>query len=210
MAEEKNEKTVSEGIALQFGLSQLTIQLVTSLASTYAAFFMTDILGISATSMGLVITIGGLIDTWGIFVLGGIVNNTHLKWGKYRSWMFIAPPLVIVGYVLFFLPWIRWGVGEAIVTIMLVILYALQMSAGNLLTISTNGLAATVGQTFEGRTKIIGRMMQVSSAARFIGGYVFLPFVAFVGGGDDAKGYALYFLLFGIFVLLAYLNLARV
>lgn len=195
---------------IQFGLAMFFLVFITRIAPTYIAYFLTDIIGMQAVSVGTILAGTGIVDTISMFIIGGVVNNMNLKGGKYRPWMFVAPPVIFVTYILMFTNWIKIGMPEATVIILLIIIYSVAQFAVNTCNLTVTGLIAAVGETFDGRVKLNATAMRISIFGGFAASAAFLPFVAAAGGGDDAKGYLLWFVFVGALILLAYLNLARV
>jgi GPH family glycoside/pentoside/hexuronide:cation symporter len=182
-------------LGLLFGLAFLMYQMVYGIFTTYFSYFLTDIAKMGAASMGTIVSVGGIIDTVSIFVCGFIVQNTQFKWGKYRSWLKFMPIIFSAGYVLMF---IIYPFGESFTVALLIILYAIGGITGNFTLLASRGLQAKCGKDQDGRVFLVGREAFFSTIARVIYGALFLWFVALAGQGSDAKGYLIYFAIFGV------------
>ncbi len=196
---QKSEK-ISEKLGLTFGTAMMMLTMVVTIAGAYIAFFLTDLTGLSPTGMGAVLLVGGAADTISCFFVGILVQNTNLKWGKYRSWALISPVATALGFVLLF---VNWQMAEGARIIFLCILYSIAAIGSNLQTLSQNGLISKVTQDPDGRVKLVGRQMQGHAAARVVSGMIFLPIVALIGRGNVASGYLGYFVIFGLLAIIS-------
>lgn len=101
------KKSISYGIVNGFSA------LKTQFGGTYTNFWMTE-MGISNVHLGLINTIKGLVTLWGNVVNGVLLQKVRLPHGRYRSWMYMVMPLVLVLNVCFFTNWgLPDGVGKA-------------------------------------------------------------------------------------------------
>ncbi|MFZ7133147.1 MAG: MFS transporter [Eubacteriales bacterium] len=191
---QKVEK-ISEKLGITFGFAMMMLTMVVTIAGAYIAFFLTDLTGLSAVGMGVILLVGGIADVVSCFFVGILVQNTNLRWGKYRSWALISPLATIIGYVLLF---VNWPIPEGAKVILLCMLYAIAAIGSNLQTLSQNGLISKITQDPDDRVNLVGRQQQGHAAARVVSGMTFLPLVALLGRGNDVMGYLGYFLIFGI------------
>lgn len=60
------------------------------LFSTYLSKTYTDYLGVNAAIMGLIISIGIIVDGVTDFLMGIVVDRVRTKWGKARHWFFVS------------------------------------------------------------------------------------------------------------------------
>lgn len=85
-----------------YGLANFSLSLMMSLGMMYYAIFLTDVAMISAVHMGLIMLVGGLIDTFSIPVSGSIIQKTQMRWGKFRSWFLFIPIITSIFFTLSF------------------------------------------------------------------------------------------------------------
>lgn len=68
----------------------------------YLMFFYTDVVGISPAVAGTIMLVARLLDVVTDPLIGYLIDNVCLKWGRYRSWMFIGViPLAICMVAIF-------------------------------------------------------------------------------------------------------------
>lgn len=73
------------------------------LFSTYLSQVYVDYLGVSAAVMGIVMSIGIIVDGVTDFLMGIVVDRVRTKWGKARHWFFISAVPVCVSMALMFM-----------------------------------------------------------------------------------------------------------
>lgn len=83
-----------------FGFSFGQIIFYTTMAS-FVQIFMTD-RGISAAAVGIILLLARIWDAVNDPMFGVIVTRSHLKGGKYRPWLKLAPGLIFVFTILLF------------------------------------------------------------------------------------------------------------
>ena len=85
-----------------YGFYTLASGLGNAVPMNYITMFMTDHLMISAAVVGTLLLVARIIDFAVSLAAGPIVQNSNLKWGKYRSWLLILRWVVFTGVCLQF------------------------------------------------------------------------------------------------------------
>ncbi len=108
-----------------FGVGAVGKDMVYALSASYVMYYYQDVLGLSATFVGLILMIARVFDALNDPFMGIIVAKTHSRWGRFRPWllsgtvlnafvlyaMFAAPALEGVGLMIYFsVVYILWGV----------------------------------------------------------------------------------------------------
>lgn len=70
--------------------------------SSFSTFFFTDIAGIGAAAVGLLLMVGRIFDFFADFAMGAIIDRTHSRWGKVRPWFLWSAVPFSVGLALLF------------------------------------------------------------------------------------------------------------
>lgn len=68
----------------------------------YLMFFYTDVVGMSAGVAGTIILAARLLDVITDPIIGYLIDNVCLKWGRFRSWMFIGILPLTISFVAIF------------------------------------------------------------------------------------------------------------
>jgi GPH family glycoside/pentoside/hexuronide:cation symporter len=96
------EEKIPFGNVVTYGFGNFASQLSWTMVSTYLALFYTDVFGLATGAVALLMLITKVWD--GIFdpVLGGIMERTHTKWGRFRPFILFGSPLLLVFTILTF------------------------------------------------------------------------------------------------------------
>ena len=120
---EKTELTFRQKAA--FGTGAVGKDMVYALSSSYVMYFYQDVLGLSATFVGLVLMAARVFDALNDPFMGVLVAKTRSRWGRFRPWLFsgtvlnamvlyalfAAPRMEQAGLMVFFsVVYILWGV----------------------------------------------------------------------------------------------------
>lgn len=89
------------------------------LTITLSTYFFTDVMKISATTLGLVIIITRVLDLFSDLIVGSLVDRTHTKMGKARPWVLAATLPYAVGMVLLYCLPASWPEGRQIAYIVI-------------------------------------------------------------------------------------------
>ncbi|MDE6031860.1 MAG: glycoside-pentoside-hexuronide (GPH):cation symporter [Oscillospiraceae bacterium] len=108
-----------------FGIGAVGKDMVYALSASYTMYFYQDVLGLSATFVGLLLMIARIFDAVNDPFMGVLVAKTHTRWGRFRPWLFsgtvlnaavlyalfAAPTLDGAGLMVYFsVVYILWGV----------------------------------------------------------------------------------------------------
>lgn len=94
---------VSEKLAYCFGDPALT--LMYTMTSTLLIYFYTNVVGISAGAVGMIMLISRIFDGFSDVAMGTIIDRTHSKYGKARIWILrLAVPYAVAAVLLFTMP----------------------------------------------------------------------------------------------------------
>ena len=91
--------------AAAFGVGAIGKDMVYALSASYVMYFYQDILGLSATFVGLILMIARVFDALNDPFMGILVAKTRTRWGRFRPWLFSGTVLnAFVLYALFAAP----------------------------------------------------------------------------------------------------------
>ena len=108
-----------------FGIGAVGKDMVYALSASYVMYYYQDVLGLSATFVGLILMIARVFDALNDPLMGVLVAKTRTKWGRFRPWilsgtvlnalvlyaLFAAPVLEGAGMMVYFSAvYILWGV----------------------------------------------------------------------------------------------------
>lgn len=94
---------LSEKMAYCFGDPALT--LMYTMTSTLLVYFYTNVVGISAGAVGMIMLVSRVFDGFSDVLMGTIIDRTHSKYGKARIWILrLAVPYALAAVMLFTMP----------------------------------------------------------------------------------------------------------
>lgn len=75
------------------------------LTITLSTYFFTDVMHISAITLGTIIIVSRIFDRVSDLIIGSLVDRTHTRWGKARPWVFLSTfPYALAMVLLYCLP----------------------------------------------------------------------------------------------------------
>jgi melibiose permease len=116
---------LTRGQTAAYGIGAVGKDMVYALSASYVMYFYQDILGLSATFVGLILMIARVFDALNDPFMGVLVAKTRTRWGRFRPWLmsgtilnavvlyalFAAPSLEGTGLMVYFaVVYILWGV----------------------------------------------------------------------------------------------------
>lgn len=94
---------LSEKLAYCFGDPALT--LMYTMTTTLLIYFYTNVVGISAGAVGMIMLLSRVFDGFSDVLMGTIIDRTHSKYGKARIWILrLAVPYALAAVLLFTMP----------------------------------------------------------------------------------------------------------
>lgn len=185
-----------------YASSDVAGQLIFCVISFYLLKFYTDVYGISAAAAGSILLLARLIDAVDAPVWGVVFDKTHSRWGKSRPWfLWLSGPFAVFGILTFVTPHlgnsakIAYAAGTYVVCS---ILYT------GINTPVTSILSALSPDSQERITLTSFRMFG-SKFGVLVVNLTVLKFVAYLGHGDDRKGFMLAMPVYAAGSLLLYL-----
>lgn len=111
----KTRKPLSQQIKLWYGVGDFGFTLMTNVETFYWNSFLTDLAGFNVATTAAITTIASIVDACLSWIYGGILNAIKpKKWGRYRSWLILAPWIVPFLYAFQFLK-LGNGAGSAVI-----------------------------------------------------------------------------------------------
>jgi GPH family glycoside/pentoside/hexuronide:cation symporter len=150
--------------------------------------YYTRTFGLSAAQAGTLFLLVGLGAACLNPVMGVIADRTTSRWGKFRPWvLWSAVPFGIISILTFTTPQLSTG-GKLIYAWTTYILLRVIYTVNN---VPYASLTAVMTQDPDERTSISSYRQIAANSAGFIVQSLAVPMVAFLGRGNDARGYQL-------------------
>ncbi|CQR55937.1 MFS transporter [Paenibacillus riograndensis] len=186
---------------ISYGLGDTGSNLIYTVITTYLTFYFTDIYGIGAAAVGTLMLIARLVDMIDSPILGILIDKTNTRWGKSRPWiLWSCIPFSIVSILLFMGPELSASGKMAYAYIFYIAANVLYAAVNNPLqtmlpSMTSNIQEKTVANTFRMFGGQIGGL---------IVNLTLLPLVAYLGAGDDRKGFFYAMIIFSLTALVLF------
>ena len=87
---------------LAYALNELASNPIYTISLSFLTFFYTDVLGMEAGLVGLIILVSKIFDGVSDLWAGNLIDHTHTKSGSARPWVLRSAVLMAAAYVLLF------------------------------------------------------------------------------------------------------------
>lgn len=151
------------------------------LTITLSSYFFTDVMHISAVTLGTIIIFSRIFDGLSDLIVGSLVDRTHTKWGKARPWVFFSTiPYAVAMVLLYCLP-ASWTTGHQIAYV--IITYNLAVTVCYTVeNIPWGSLPALMTRDKVQRSQLHACRMLASPLGSAIGVSTALPLITAMGG----------------------------
>lgn len=176
MSDRKSAWSLAAFAAPCLPLSALGLPLV-----VYLPEFYVSELGLSLGAVGAAFLIVRLIDIIFDPFIGGVMDRTRTQWGRFRPWLVIGSPLVMLGAFGLFMA--QPGIGPAYLWLCLIVVYA----GYSMMTLSHTAWAAVLSSDYQQRSRIYG-WWQAGNVVGMILVLTLPPIMALAFKSDHASG----------------------
>jgi GPH family glycoside/pentoside/hexuronide:cation symporter len=165
----------------------------------FLIIFYTDVFGISAAAVGTMLLVTRVADAVADPVMGAIADRTKTRWGHFRPYvLWFALPLAVAGVLTFTTP----NLGGGAKLVYAYVTYCLLMFLYTAVNIPYTALMGVMTPNSLERTSISSiRFMGAFTAGAFVQ-YFTLRFVQVFGHGNDARGWQLTMVLYGVLAMI--------
>ena len=185
-AEKKEKLNIGSTIAYAIGSSGANASFY--MINNYLMLFYTDIVGLTATAISLIMLIARIWDAANDPMMGMIEDRTKTKLGKFRPWLIVGPPFLALFNILTFTVFPMHGAVKAVVC---GICYIGAGMAYTVVQVAINGLVNRITNDSQSKMKVIS-IAQIANQIGQIGvAAVLMPIILFFSGSDvaNARGY---------------------
>ncbi len=90
----------SPKLMVAYSLGEIGCQMSWYMINNYLMLFYTDIVGLSATAISLIMLIARIWDAINDPMMGDIADRTNSRWGRFRPYLMFAPPVLAIFNIL--------------------------------------------------------------------------------------------------------------
>lgn len=198
---------LKKSLLYTYGIGDLCFTLLVCMEVYFFTLFLTDYAKFSMGTCNIIVYATGIGDIVFAFLAGVVLQRVSFKFGgKYRSWLIIAPPLVVI---LFLFQFSKVG-SEALAATIIIIGFLVSHLFWNVGYGAIGGLMGSITQDQDERTILSSSRAQGQSAGNLLFSFTGAKMVPiFTAGIGLVYGFSLTIIIFGIVMILGYLYLYK-
>lgn len=183
----------------RYGIGNGLSTMLTTIASTYFAIFLTDAVGLETAKMAAIVTIASTVDLVSVPIVGIIMQKLRLPGGKFRPYLLIG----VIGAGL--LRWLSFtDIGVANKGLWFGGAYILCYIFFNFAYSAYSGIMPLMATDPDDRQAFSAAKIMCNSAGKFLFSLTSVAAVAAFGKGNDAKGYSILALVIAVLTILGF------
>ena len=194
--QEKTNKLT--GFCYSFG--EVGSQLSWYMINTYLTVFYTDIVGLSASAISLIMLIARVWDAINDPMMGVIADRTRTRWGKFRPYLMFASPFLAIFNVLTFTVFPVQGLAKVILCLVCYIGAGMAYTA---ICVTYGGLVNLIARDSQVRMNYTAYRATGASVIKMILSAGAMPLILFFSKSDaaNAQGYFWATIVFSVLML---------
>jgi GPH family glycoside/pentoside/hexuronide:cation symporter len=182
-----------------YGFGDLASVLYWQTFMLYLTYFYTDIFLIPAGAAATMFLLSRLWDGVNDPIMGVIADRTETKWGKFRPYLlWLCIPFAVMGVLTFTVP--DFGYTGRLIWAYVTFFGIMMLYTA--INIPYTALLGVISADSNERTSVSSFKFMFAFAAGIIVSATLLPMAKYLGGGNDAQGWQLSFVIYGIAAIL--------
>jgi sugar (glycoside-pentoside-hexuronide) transporter len=200
---EPQSRGLKKSVINLYGLPSFGFQLFVSMEIFFFAAFLTDYAKLPLALAGTVLMITSIFDILWVPTAGVILEKSNMRWGRYRSWMLVGPPLAVIFYTLQFTKIADPMVNAILISVGFIVSHLIWnlFYAGH---VAMNNSMTTIR---EERISMASNRGMFNALGSLVFSMVGAKSIAVLGAGDKAWGCTLTVIISGIIMMLCYWTL---
>ena len=193
MAELKQYLSKKEKIG--YGLGDMASNLYFQTFVVFMPIFYTDVFGLAPAAMGTMMLFSRFWDAANDPLMGMIADRTDTKWGKFRPYIAgFAIPIGLAGFLAFNTP--NFGASGNLIYAYVTYILLMMMYTG--VNVPYAALMGVITPNSAERTSVSQYRFAFAFIGQFVAGAVTLGLVQYFGSGNEAIGWRMVMVLYGI------------
>lgn len=203
-----NERTAKLSLKekIGYGFGDAASNFYWAIIGSYLVFFYTDIFGISATAVAIMMVITKFIDACTDPLIGALADRTNTRWGKFRPYLlFGALPMAGAAVLTLSTP----DLTDTGKLVWAYCTYTMMMLTYTILNLPYSSLAGVITANTSERNSLFSIRFFFAYFTSIIVGAATPDLAAYFGQGDDARGWQMTMLVYsGIATILFWITFA--
>lgn len=185
---------------LCFGIGAFGKDAVYAIVGTYLMMYLTDYRSVAPAFVGTLFMVARIWDAFNDPFMGMVVDNTRTKWGKFRPWILIGTVMNAIVLVLLFL---NNGLEGQKYLVWCSVFYILWGMTYTVMDIPYWSMVPALTDDPNERNQISAIPRIFASCAWLVINSFGLALVAFLGRGDDVRGFSILASIISVVFILA-------
>ena len=165
------------GQRLNYAIAEFGYNFMYFYVSSYLMIYYTDIIGVAASSVSLLVLVMRLFDAFNDPIIGSIADRTRSHWGRYRPWVAIGGLALAVSIVLLFSANPNWANSTKVAYMWIV--YCIVTVASTCCNMPFGAMNGVLTSNANERVKLSGMRMVVANIGLNGAGVVAIPLVVY-------------------------------
>ncbi len=200
---QKTGRRINNKIKTFFGIADAGFSFMTFVETSYFTPFLTNYAMLPNALVVLITTITGIADIISSLVAGVFLDKSNLKWGKYRSWLLVGPPFVVLFYIFQFT-----NIGSPTLAAIIISLgFIISHTVWNVSWTANMSLVSVLTDDPKERAFLSSRRAAGSTVGKVVASYLTMPLVLFftgIFGEGSSLGFTVTAGLFAVAMMIAY------
>lgn len=197
------EKKLSKTVINLYGLPSFGFQLFVNMEVFFFAAFLTDFAKLPMALVGTVLLVTSIFDILWVPTAGIILEKSNMKWGKYRSWLLVGPPLAALFFILQFSK-----IGSATTNAILITIgFVVSHLIWNIFYAGHIALNSSMTTVREERIAMSTNRGMFNSLGAIAFSLIGMKMILALGANNPALGYTLTVVITGIVMIAGYYSL---
>ncbi|WP_019617182.1 melibiose:sodium transporter MelB [Psychromonas ossibalaenae] len=171
---------------ISYGIGSFGANYAIAIVYMYLMYYYTDVVGVSAATIGVIFFIARIWDAVNDPVMGWVVNNTRSRWGKFKPWIFIGCILNIVSLIMLFSAHHFSGLSQIAFITFSYIFWGMSFT---LIDAPFWSILPTLTLDKREREKTAPYPRFFATVANLLMAAMVIPAVAYFGGENEAEGF---------------------
>ncbi|WP_303863144.1 MFS transporter [Alkalibaculum bacchi] len=200
---QKAGRRINSKIKTFFGIADAGFSFMTFVETSYFTPFLTNYALLPNALVVLITTITGIADIVSSLVAGVFLDKSNLKWGKYRSWLLVGPPFVVLFYIFQFT-----NIGSPTLAAIIISLgFIISHTVWNVSWTANMSLVSVLTDDPRERAFLSSRRAAGSTVGKVVASYLTMPVVLFftgIFGEGSSLGFTVTAGIFAAVMMVAY------
>lgn len=179
------KEKMNKGSAFGYAAGSMGINIIWYMINNYLMLFYTDVVGLTAGAISLIMLISRVWDAANDPMMGAIVDRTHTRWGKFKPYLAIGAPFLAIFNILTYTVWPLEGTAKVVVCLFCYIGVGMAYTA---VQIAANGIINRLSNDSQIKMDIVSIGQVATAVIQTILGACAMPLILYFSKSDVANG----------------------